>query len=94
MDWPSDLKGQAVNPEGNSKAALVSSQMNKPLGPHAHVALTGLRTAEYFGGEDEEGHNMLLFIDTIFRLTRAVPRCPPRSVASPCYRPLADPLQH
>lgn len=71
MDWPSDLKGRAVNPEGNSKAALVSSQMNKPLGPHAHVALTGLRTAEYFGGEDEEGHNMLLFIDTIFRLTRA-----------------------
>ena len=71
MDWPSDLKGQAVNPEGNSKAALVSGQMNKPLGPHACVALTGLRTTEYFGGEAEEGHNMLLFIDTIFRLTRA-----------------------
>ena len=86
MDWPSDLKGQAVNPEGNSKAALVSSQMNKPLGPHAHVALTGLRTAEYFGGEDEEGHNMLLFIDTIFRLTRAGSKV---STSLSCIPPLS-----
>ena len=86
MDWPSDLKGQAVNPEGNSKAALVSSQMNKPLGPHARVTLTGLRTAEYFGGEAKEGHNMLLFIDTIFRLTRAGSKV---STSLSCIPPLS-----
>ena len=86
MDWPSDLKGRAINPEGNSKVALVSSQMNKPLGPHACVTLTGLRTAEYFSGEAEEGHNMLLFIDTIFRLTRAGSKV---STSLSCIPPLS-----
>lgn len=52
-----------------SKAALVFGQMNEPPGARARVALTGLTVAEYF--RDEEGQDVLLFIDNIFRFTQA-----------------------
>ncbi|MBM3571613.1 MAG: F0F1 ATP synthase subunit beta [Alphaproteobacteria bacterium] len=52
-----------------SKAALVYGQMNEPPGARARVGLTGLTLAEYF--RDEEGQDVLLFIDNIFRFTQA-----------------------
>merc|ERR1711976_971366 len=52
-----------------SKAALVYGQMNEPPGARARVALTGLTVAEYF--RDEEGQDVLLFVDNIFRFTQA-----------------------
>lgn len=52
-----------------SKVALVFGQMNEPPGARARVALTGLTIAEYF--RDEEGQDVLLFIDNIFRFTQA-----------------------
>jgi len=52
-----------------SKAALVYGQMNEPPGARARVALTGLTIAEYF--RDEEGQDVLLFVDNIFRFTQA-----------------------
>jgi F-type H+-transporting ATPase subunit beta len=52
-----------------SKTALVFGQMNEPPGARARVALTGLTIAEYF--RDEEGQDVLLFIDNIFRFTQA-----------------------
>ncbi|KAF9572712.1 atp2, beta subunit of the F1 sector of mitochondrial F1F0 ATP synthase [Mortierella alpina] len=55
--------------EGESKAALVFGQMNEPPGARARVALTGLTIAEYF--RDQEGQDVLLFIDNIFRFTQA-----------------------
>lgn len=58
-----DLKG------GPSKAALVYGQMNEPPGARARIGLTGLTLAEYF--RDEEGQDVLLFIDNIFRFTQA-----------------------
>lgn len=58
-----DLKGN------NSKAALVYGQMNESPGARSRVALTGLTVAEYF--RDEEGQDVLLFIDNIFRFTQA-----------------------
>jgi len=58
-----DLEG------GNSKAALVYGQMNEPPGARARVALTGLTLAEYF--RDEEGQDVLFFVDNIFRFTQA-----------------------
>jgi F-type H+/Na+-transporting ATPase subunit beta len=51
------------------KTALVFGQMNEPPGARARVALTGLSIAEYF--RDEEGRDVLLFIDNIFRFTQA-----------------------
>ena len=51
------------------KAALVYGQMNEPPGARARVALTALTVAEYF--RDEEGQDVLLFIDNIFRFTQA-----------------------
>jgi len=51
------------------KAALVYGQMNEPPGARARVALTALAAAEYF--RDEEGQDVLLFIDNIFRFTQA-----------------------
>jgi len=51
------------------KAALVYGQMNEPPGARARVGLTGLTVAEYF--RDEEGKDVLLFIDNIFRFTQA-----------------------
>jgi ATP synthase F1 beta subunit len=52
-----------------SKAALVYGQMNEPPGARARVGLTGLTIAEYF--RDEEGQDVLFFIDNIFRFTQA-----------------------
>lgn len=51
------------------KACLVFGQMNEPPGARARVALTALTAAEYF--RDEEGRDVLLFIDNIFRFTQA-----------------------
>ena len=58
-----DLKGD------QSKVALVYGQMNEPPGARARVGLSGLTQAEYF--RDEEGQDVLLFIDNIFRFTQA-----------------------
>ncbi|MGC2857591.1 F0F1 ATP synthase subunit beta [Novispirillum sp. DQ9] len=58
-----DLKGE------NSKVALVYGQMNEPPGARARVALSGLTQAEYF--RDEEGQDVLFFVDNIFRFTQA-----------------------
>jgi len=55
--------------DGASKAALVYGQMNEPPGARARVALTGLTIAEYF--RDQEGQDVLLFVDNIFRFTQA-----------------------
>lgn len=52
-----------------SKTALVFGQMNEPPGARARVALTALAMAEYF--RDEEGRDLLLFVDNIFRFTQA-----------------------
>jgi F-type H+-transporting ATPase subunit beta len=51
------------------KTALVFGQMNEPPGARARVGLTGLTLAEYF--RDDEGKDVLLFIDNIFRFTQA-----------------------
>ena len=58
-----DLKGD------KSKVALVYGQMNEPPGARCRVALSGLTQAEYF--RDEEGQDVLFFIDNIFRFTQA-----------------------
>ncbi|XP_055337815.1 ATP synthase subunit beta, mitochondrial [Paramacrobiotus metropolitanus] len=55
--------------DASSKVALVYGQMNEPPGARARVALTGLSVAEYF--RDQEGQDVLLFIDNIFRFTQA-----------------------
>src|ERR1051326_6651248 len=52
-----------------NKTALIYGQMTEPPGARLRVALTGLTTAEYF--RDEEGQDVLLFIDNIFRFTQA-----------------------
>jgi F-type H+-transporting ATPase subunit beta len=52
-----------------SKTAMVFGQMNEPPGARLRVALSGLTMAEYF--RDEEGRDVLLFIDNIFRFTQA-----------------------
>ncbi|HEY5375310.1 MAG TPA: F0F1 ATP synthase subunit beta [Polyangiaceae bacterium] len=52
-----------------SKTALVYGQMNEPPGARARVALSALTAAEYF--RDEEGQDVLLFVDNIFRFTQA-----------------------
>jgi F-type H+-transporting ATPase subunit beta len=52
-----------------SKAALVYGQMNEPPGARSRVALSGLTLAEYF--RDEEGQDVLFFVDNIFRFTQA-----------------------
>ena len=58
-----DLKGD------KSKAALVYGQMNEPPGARLRVALSGLTMAEYF--RDQEGQDVLFFVDNIFRFTQA-----------------------
>ncbi len=60
-----EMKDSGVLP----KAALVYGQMTEPPGARARVALTGVTAAEYF--RDEEGQDVLLFIDNIFRFTQA-----------------------
>jgi F-type H+-transporting ATPase subunit beta len=63
------IEAGVIQLEGDSKVALVFGQMNEPPGARARVALTGLTIAEYF--RDEEGQDVLLFIDNIFRFTQA-----------------------
>ena len=60
-----DMKGSGVL----EKTTLVFGQMNEPPGVRARVALTGITMAEYF--RDEEGKDVLLFVDNIFRFTQA-----------------------
>ena len=58
------------NPQSEgSKVALVFGQMNEPPGARARVALSGLTIAEYF--RDQEGQDVLFFVDNIFRFTQA-----------------------
>ena len=64
------VESGVIKTEGEgSKAALVYGQMNEPPGARSRVALTGLTLAEYF--RDEEGQDVLFFVDNIFRFTQA-----------------------
>ena len=64
------IESGVIKPEGKgAKAALVYGQMNEPPGARARVALTGLTVAEYF--RDQEGQDVLFFVDNIFRFTQA-----------------------
>ena len=64
------IESGVIDLEGdNSKAALVYGQMNEPPGARSRVALTGLTLAEYF--RDQEGQDVLFFVDNIFRFTQA-----------------------
>src|SRR5512138_98194 len=63
------MESGVINLDGDSKVALVFGQMNEPPGARARVALTGLTQAEYF--RDEEGQDVLFFVDNIFRFTQA-----------------------
>ena len=64
------IESSVIIPDGpGSKAALVYGQMNAPPGARARVGLTGLTLAEYF--RDEEGQDVLFFVDNIFRFTQA-----------------------
>ena len=64
------VESGVIVPDGpGSKAALVYGQMNEPPGARARVALTGLTLAEYF--RDQEGQDVLFFVDNIFRFTQA-----------------------
>jgi F-type H+/Na+-transporting ATPase subunit beta len=64
------IESKVINLDGpGSKVALVYGQMNEPPGARARVALSGLTVAEYF--RDEEGQDVLFFIDNIFRFTQA-----------------------
>lgn len=64
-DLYNEMKESGVLP----KAALVYGQMTEPPGARSRVALTGLSAAEYF--RDEEGQDVLFFVDNIFRFTQA-----------------------
>jgi F-type H+-transporting ATPase subunit beta len=64
-----DSKVINLEDTSKSKVALVYGQMNEPPGARARVALTGLTMAEYF--RDEEGQDVLFFMDNIFRFTQA-----------------------
>ena len=64
------IESGVIDLEGDkSKCALVYGQMNEPPGARARVALTGLTQAEYF--RDQEGKDVLFFVDNIFRVTQA-----------------------
>ncbi len=63
------MESGVIKIDGGSKAALVYGQMNEPPGARARVGLTGLTLAEYF--RDEEGQDVLFFVDNIFRFTQA-----------------------
>ena len=64
------IESGVIKPDGEgSKAALVYGQMNEPPGARARVALTGLTVAEDF--RDQEGQDVLFFVDNIFRFTQA-----------------------
>ena len=64
-DLYNEMKESGVLP----KASLVYGQMTEPPGARSRVALTGLSSAEYF--RDEEGQDVLFFVDNIFRFTQA-----------------------
>jgi F-type H+-transporting ATPase subunit beta len=64
-----DEKGHYKLIDGKSQCVLVFGQMNEPPGARARVALSGLAVSEYF--RDEEGRDVLLFVDNIFRFTQA-----------------------
>jgi len=64
-----DLYYEMIESGVINKTAMVFGQMNEPPGARMRVALTGLTMAEYF--RDEEGQDVLLFIDNIFRFTQA-----------------------
>lgn len=63
------LTAGVINPEGDSKVALVYGQMGEPPGARARVAYTGITLAEYF--RDKEEQDVVLFIDNLFRFTQA-----------------------
>jgi len=64
------IESGIIDLEGDkSKVALVYGQMNEPPGARSRVALSGLTQAEYF--RDEEGQDVLFFVDNIFRFTQA-----------------------
>ncbi|MGI8905370.1 MAG: F0F1 ATP synthase subunit beta [Candidatus Sumerlaeaceae bacterium] len=69
--WHEMIEGGVIKPGDsvNSRAALVFGQMNEPPGARLRVALSALTMAEYF--RDEQGKDVLLFIDNIFRFTQA-----------------------
>ncbi len=69
--WLEMQESGIVNPQDytKSKVALIYGQMTEPPGARLRVGLTGLTVAEYF--RDEEGQDVLLFIDNIFRFTQA-----------------------
>jgi len=64
------MESKVIIPDGpGSKAALVYGQIERAAGARARVGLTGLTLAEYF--RDEEGQDVLFFVDNIFRFTQA-----------------------
>ncbi len=63
------IESGVIELDGESRVALVFGQMNEPPGARARVGLSALTQAEYF--RDEEGKDVLLFIDNIFRFTQA-----------------------
>src|SRR6185312_8512166 len=69
--WHEFQESGVIDPRDytKSKAALIYGQMTEPPGARLRVGLTGLTVAEYF--RDEEGQDVLLFIDNIFRFTQA-----------------------
>src|ERR1700686_2798580 len=69
--WREMQESKGIDPHDwkKSKVALVYGQMTEPPGARLRVGLTGLTVAEYF--RDEEGQDVLLFIDNIFRFTQA-----------------------
>ena len=91
--WLEMQESGVVDPHDwrKSKVALIYGQMTEPPGARLRVGLTGLTVAEYF--RDEEGQDVLLFIDNIFRFTQAgsevsalLAACLPPSVISPTSR--------
>src|SRR5580704_7034840 len=69
--WHEMQESGVIDPKDwtKSKVALIYGQMTEPPGARLRVGLTGLTVAEYF--RDEEGQDVLLFIDNIFRFTQA-----------------------
>jgi F-type H+-transporting ATPase subunit beta len=69
--WLEMQESGVIDPKdfNKSKCALIYGQMTEPPGARLRVGLTGLTVAEYF--RDEEGQDVLLFIDNIFRFTQA-----------------------
>merc|ERR1712177_37515 len=63
------IESSVIVLDGDSKCTLVYGQMNEPPGARARVGLTGLTVAEHF--RDQEGQDVLLFVDNIFRFTQA-----------------------